>query len=669
MRNINFFIKGDTVLLIIFLLLVFLIYIINSKYKFESDKRIFLFDLLILILLILYFFKPGINYQSSYLKKKKILLLTDKSISSISRKKIVTLNKNREILFEKIKSAGFDPVHYSFGSILKKEPVLISDFLKADTRILDAFKILNRKYPKDIEAVFLVSDGNFEKTRNDIKLPYRIFPIIPGSIEKRRRGINHIRIRGDQTLKKGVKSAVEVSYSTFRKNDIIDFYIDGKLYQSKVSEKGTGCLTFKYKPLFEREIAIGAAFRRKDLDDFTLDDKITVLKTVKRDKKKIVLAYGNADPELRYLNDFLRESSNYKVIFNGRITDKSINRKIKKSELMILIAPGKIHGQGLSSAIKKRIKDGMGFIYLNGEGNNDIYFLKDILPFKANRIIKVKKTDKKMLLTGIGEKQGLMMFISGINNDQNSGVIEYFNSGLIPKGDAVVLAKVGSEPVLMRLKKGSGNIISLNAGPTWKWDFVNLAFGLKTRFYQNFWSYLIEESVKFGSYKYILRLYENNLLPEESFKFTIITRGQKNKNNLNIQIRDIYTKKVIQTIMVEKKLPNIYKGMAVIKKFGCYDFVIRENRRIIKLGKKIIVSPRKYEYKNPFINLKSLKRLANKTGGRIIKKVNLKDLKLNNQKVKSFKEDSFYFLNNWIALILINLCFIYTIYMRWDRLE
>ena len=632
-----------------------------------------------LSILIILLFKPKLLNEIKQVEKPIIVFLQDASSSILNypdstyyKSEFKTLiEKNNKILSEK-----FDVYTYHFSDSINQD--INMDFDGKKTDISYAFEeIVNRFYNRNLAAVVLVSDGNYNKGINPFyKISELNCPIFTMAI-------------GNDTPEPDIQiSAVRHNEIAYFENefpiqfDILSNFDSDQKHQISIINNGktiyTEDLILKAQTPISKEIFIQAnnegiqyydiVINEIDGERNTENNHEKVAIEILENLQNILILFSNPHPDVAALTTALEKGKNYKVtnslfhefseeieaynlIILHQIPDftnrnKNLLDKIIKSETALFF----IGGKGIKWSTFNKIQE---FVEVNTKNSmQDVFPIinKDFSPFQLS------EQCEKFVQSATPLK---VPFSDVILKEEYSSLFTQKIEGIITNNE-----------LLFFVEKEEKNWAILFAEGLWKWKMFDYQ---KNQSHDNFNELFqsISQYLTLNKDKRKLRLQYPKII-NEGEKFYMDAQLY----NDNYQLIEYAEMSLVLTDPNEKEFiysfsPLKRKYKTVIKNLnkGNYGFKVNSKfkNEFVEQNGTFVVLESRLEQKQKIANWKTLKQISSKTNGQFIKKDNFDNYSEiissnidSNQKVYFYKYLSDLIKKKSIFLVLL-LC----LFLEW----
>lgn len=668
-------------ILFAFLLALFIYYKDERFSSTHPSVKIILTSLrfISLSILIILLFKPKLINEIKQVEKPIIVFLQDASSSILNypdstyyKSEFKTLiEKNNKILSEK-----FDVYTYHFSDSINQD--INIDFEGKKTDISYAFEeIVNRFYNRNLAAVVLASDGNYNKGINPFyKISELNCPIFTMAI-------------GDDTPEPDIQiSAVRHNEIAYFENefpiqfDILSNFDSVQKHQISIINNGktiyTEDLILKAQTPISKEIFIQAnnegiqyydiVINEIDGERNTENNHEKVAIEILKNLQNILILFSNPHPDVAALTTALEKGKNYKVtnslfhefseeieaynlIILHQIPDftnrnKNLLDKIIKSETALFF----IGGKGVKWSTFNKIQE---FVEVNTKNATQEVFPiinKDFSPFQLS------EQCEKFVQSANPLK---VPFSDVILKEEFSSLFTQKIEGIITNNE-----------LLFFLEKEEKNWAILLAEGLWKWKMFDYQ---KNESHDNFNELFqsISQYLTLNKDKRKLRLQYPKII-NEGEKFYMDAQLY----NDNYQLIEDAEMRLVLTDPNEKEFiysfsPIKRKYKTVIKNLnkGNYEFKVSSKfkNEFAEQNGTFVVLESRLEQKQKIANWKTLKQISSNTNGQFIKKVNFDNYSEiissnidSNQKVYFYK-----YLSDLIKKKSIFLLILLCLFLEW----
>ncbi|MDH4128563.1 MAG: hypothetical protein OEV44_07420, partial [Spirochaetota bacterium] len=633
----------------IWLIAIILVFITYSFFVLRKNKSqwIIYFVLLTvraiaLALIILFFYKPVLQYNEIKSSTQSIPIFIDNSLS---------MNNDLEVSDRKNLKAKY----------LYYKELISNNFLKKDINQKINFELYTYNDGKIVEltpgtptnGIFNINQWLVEQknTSNNTNSSVILFSDLNFNVNKKELN-NFLHSLG---LKKKV-------YVVYEDEKVIDSYIESV----NLMDKGNNGYQLSFKFVKHGDKPINVTFSLFDNDknifkkNYLLDKKEnliilpehfkfkndTILKAYlnpkitesnmlnnyyyfkvkgKNKAKKVHILFMKPSFELSFLRKTLRELEDYNIkVYTPTHTNKNIRLDSLSTNDKVII--GNLDDLDTHNAkiLNNFVMRGGFLIFLKGNSRLDKLIkgnILQILPFtyaKSNmpNTNYTLEEQLSMNLTSHGKKYYFLNFRDINLSSKIWGELPIFSpiEGTIKaKEKSIILSTLNNKPAIIHQKVNKGIVMAILADPLWKIDFFNRGFGIQTNYYDQFWDELIKlneneiKDDKIRLSKEICELNEKLTIYLSSAKFKLddilIVRNEKGNHQLKLE----------------------KSGNQILTRFSCNQ--IGENNVILKsknmtekkLGKFYVNYPLQEQFQHPNELRLSIANIISKmTNGKIV---------------------------------------------------
>ena len=623
-------------ILFVFLLALFIYY---KDERFSSNHpsvKIFLTSLrfISLSILILLLFKPKLLNEIKQVEKPIIVFLQDASSSILNypdstyyKSEFKTLiEENNNILSEK-----FDVYTYHFFDEINEG--INMDYEGKKTDISYAFEeIGNRFYNRNLAAVILASDGNYNKGINPFyKTSELNCPIFTMAI-------------GDDTTEPDLQiSGVRYNEIAYFENefpiqfDILSNFDSDQKHLISVINNGktiyTEALTLKAQTPISKEIFIEANHEGIQYYDIiintfdgernTENNRYKVAIEILNNLQNILILSSSPHPDVAALTSALEKGKNYKVT---KSLFHDFNEEIEAYNLIILHQIPDFTNRN-KNLLDNIIKSETALFFIGGKGNNWSEFNK------VQEFVEVKTKNEMQEVFPIINKD----FGSFQLSEKCNKFIESTTPLQAPFGDVILKEECSSlftqriegintnNELLFFAEKEEKNLAILLAEGLWKWRLFDYQ---KNESHDNFNELFqsISQYLTLNKDKRKFRLQYPKMINEG---VTFYMDAQLYNDNyqliedaeMSLVLTDPNEKEFIYSF---SSLKRKYKTVIKNLNKGSYKFKVNSKfkNEYAEQNGTFVVLESKLEQEQKIANWKTLKQLSSNTGGQFIKKDN-----------------------------------------------
>ena len=633
--------EHPTIIILAALLFAFLLslYVYHKDERFSSthqNVKIILTGLrfISLSILIILLFKPKLLNQIKQVEKPIIVFLQDASSSILNYPDSTYYKSEFKTLIEennKILSEKFDVYNYHFSDEIN-EGINI-DFEGKKTDISDAFeKIENRFYNRNLAAVVLASDGNYNKGINPFyKTSELNCPIFTMAI-------------GDNTPNpdlqiKGVRHN-EIAYfgNEFPiQFDILSNFDSDQKHEISIINNGkiiyTESLNIKSQNPISKEIFIeanneGIQYYDIIINSFDGEQNIEnnrqkVAIEILNNLQNILILYSSPHPDIAALTSALEDGKNYKVT---KSLFHEFNEQIEAYNLIILHQIPDFTNRN-KNLLNNIIKSETALFFIGGIGSKWSEFNK------VQELVEVKTKNAMQEVFPIINKDFGPFQLS----EQCEKFIESTTPLQAPFGDVILKEECSylfsqkiegintNNKLLFFAEKEEKNFAILLAEGLWKWKLFDYQ---KNESHDNFNELFqsISQYLTLNKDKRKLRLQYPKMIDEGAPFYMNAQLYNDNYQliedaDMNLVLTDPTKKEFIYSFSpLKQKYQTSIKNLSK----GSYEFKVNSKfkQELTKQSGTFVVLESKLEQQKQEANWKTLKQLSSNTNGQFIKKDN-----------------------------------------------
>ncbi len=634
------------------------------KYKSQWLKYLLLiiFRLTIIILILLYFYKPAIQYDKKTDYIPLIPIIIDNSYSMRSdwrtdEKRILPKYQYYQNIIKKYfinnhpNRKQFKYYFYS-DKKLNQYPNPESPHLPIGITDINHLLTQMKEDPKFTSPVlFLVSDLNLHLDSSLLKgFNKKIYVLYAEE------NILDTYIQGIDVQYNDSNALLSLNLvNTSNIPEIVSLYIYNKeeqLYTKDITLSGNLIIhRTSIKRSLDKDIIIKCVLKNKNRIEKNDLNNVYYLKIDRIQMKSTVhLVFNKPSFELSFLHRFLKRQNKYLIKnYLPKSDSPPIQlRNISTRDKIILGNIDSITPQNIQS-ISRFVKDGGLLIFLKGSSDLRKLFsssIESLLSFQyRTESVNNKKSAKLDKDSGetsdtrnntIGRKSNNFILTLNQQNINDKYFLTFRNTdnpqliwndlpifskvegNIIPLYSNITLATINNTPAILYRNMGIGTIISILIEPIWKIDFFNLNFGIHSEYYDQFWDELLQmnnEQVKespLSIAKDICEYGDENTLYIDPMKIkdpkNLFIIGKKNENDFKIPLK------------ISKNEKNLIKYSVQCNHLGSNKIVLAKEESSETLAEFYVNYPLKESFQNNNeLRYAIAKDIADNTNGKIIK--------------------------------------------------
>lgn len=663
MRNVVLTLEGQWWILVLGSIVLVGIFILwKGAHWLWPDRWTRVLDGVFIFLLLLFPFRPGLLFQQAETEQPIIVILRDYSLSSRSTSSLESLYRNMDNnpIWKQWEGQGIRVLRRSFGLGLQQRVLQENDSLSADTRLAESLEKLRLELGPALGAVILVSDGHFRlPTAASNHLP-PVYPLVPPQDSNPNRALRDIE--APSGLQVGVPAPIRVSVADSKGGARVTLYVDGRPLAGRTTRGGNEEMVFRYTPQRTGWQVLSARIETGAGEPFLADDQIDRVFRVAVDKVTVLLTWGLPEPEIRFLTRLLRSLGTYRLV---RMPLKQVVAKqqaLKTARVILLVSPTPDQPNQVTAAIlRKLVAGGCGLVLVRGENGRFNPNLAGLVPYQGRGVLR--RGSFQWTLTGEGRTSGLGLPASG-SGSETLAPFRYYLAGVEKKAKARVLAHIEGTPVLLRQQVGQGRVYSLSAGPSWSWDFVNHAYGIRSDHFDRFWGGLVEELALARGDSLRLEPERNVTLPGQPVQVRVYGPLARLSRSGYVECRFLFDADRSYRFPVQPGRAGYGVARVAVPRFGAYR---------LKLGKgetgptaRLLVRAVEREYRSTPVDQERLRLLARRSGGKMLERASAFNVGRLRPR-RRYTEKQLYLMENWFMVIGTVLIFVLSVYLRWRK--
>ena len=579
---------------------------------------LFVLRTLSIFLLVLLLINPTINKQEIKNIKPILSVLIDNSQST----RYFQQENNIEQTLQKVKrSKGinekFDVQLFSFGTSLNALDSLSFD--ENHTNISNALTSVNELYKNDLGAILMLTDGN-QTIGNDYEFTnskQTIFPLVIGdTTQYKDLKINQLNVNKYSYIKN--KFPVEVLVLYEGKEDVTTrFVISNKgktIFSKKVRfspSKKSETILANLQATSEGQNYFTASIRKLTNEKNTKNNIKNFYVEVINEQTKVLILSSVMHPDLGALKKAI-ESNKQRTVdielihkFNGKLNDY---------QLVVLYQPN----TKFVKTVTYLKQQNLNYFSISGSKTDWNFMNKQQLGFTKKAIDQTENYTAKY-------NEGFLTFLQkDIGFNQFYPLKDKYGDVAISKPYQTILYQSingieTNQPLLLTFEQNNQKSAVLFGEGIWKWrsaSFLNSnSFQDFDEFIGNLVQYLASNKKRNRLEVASESLYASNSIINIAASYTDKNFNFDNRASLEITITNLETKEF-------KKLPfslvnNSYQVEIENLTAGEYSYKVSvDGQNINKFG-KFIITDFKIEEQYTNANYKKLKKLSNKTGGKL----------------------------------------------------
>ena len=482
--------------------------------------------ILALVLLLLLLFQSIITYKYTRTEPPIIAVAVDQSASmgiedQLGSRPQVTSNLLQSDVIRNL-AKKFDVEYFTFSS--KCQPLNDPDslqFVGDETNIAEALKTITRQYAgKNLAAIFLLSDGNYNQGGNPVRLASEmtkpIYTIGIGSSSPiPDLAITEVEANPFAYTGEATPITIKIKNDGFKelKTNLIlkrnDEIIDSKIVRLHASPSEDE-IELSYVPKEEGRKKLEVSVAPQKVEQVTTNNRKVFYIDVLKSRLKILLLSSSVSPEISFIRRYLQQNERYDVIvlvekkgggFYEQDKYSDVIDNLKDVDLFVFQDfPGTYTGPDFLGKVTNAIKSGQKPILFIGGKNTDFNKLKIIesyLPIRGN-VRKTSETQVLLSLTPKGQEHPIIQSIqrdgAGTNIWSNlppvfvawRAVQVWPNTDVLLNGLPATLRKANTSsswPILTVRSNGVQKSAAMLAYGLWRLDLMTLAYNNRNDVY------------------------------------------------------------------------------------------------------------------------------------------------------------------------------------------
>lgn len=356
-----------------------------------------------------------------------------------------------------------------------------------------------------------------------------------------------------------------------------------------------------------------------------LDNQRSGVIEVKPARLGIFYFTNRPSAQTRFIRRVLERARRFSVKWVVGFTGGFSTMHIPLDSMEVLIVDGAeetVRDKGFWSALRSRVEEGAGVLFLVGDHFKSGEVLEKLLPIKGGRILKGEWTPVST------EAGRFLSYLSESGIDLSSvppftGIL----SGTVEETNTTVWMRAleNDAPLLVAKKVGKGKVVCLTGFPLWRWGFLADFPPDKTTPLEVFLSNVIRYLSERDTVQFLLDANVSNYLAGEQIRLTLQARAPDGTPweglDVRVEVKDSAGRGFIMP-MQERGLGRYQTKIAGLAP-GRY-FAVAEIQAESRLIKKTApvefsVSPQRIEFIRLGLNQELMSRIAEVTGGQFVR--------------------------------------------------